>query len=114
MAPSIQQYTVGWICPLAKEFTAARTMLDEVHNSPRTQIQPHDTNQYVLGRVGPHNVVMACLPERHFGISLARDVANKMRQSFSGIEYFLVVGVGGAVPNYGPPGDKRDIMLGDV
>lgn len=51
-------YTVGWICALPVELAAARIMLKEEH-------LPHDgvgSTQYTLGRIGSHNVVLACLP----------------------------------------------------
>ena len=54
-------YTVGWVCALPVELAAAQEMLDEEHDTP--QCDAHDTNIYTCGRVGQHNVVIACLPE---------------------------------------------------
>ena len=113
-ALSPEKYTVGWICPLAKEFTAGRAMFDEFHDDLQSQNLPHDSNRYALGKIGSYNAVMACLPAGHIGTSLARDVAGNMRRSFPNIRYFLLVGIGGGVPSYGPPGDRREIVLGDV
>src|SRR5437764_14208382 len=54
-------YTVGWICALQKEQTAATAMLDQKHEDlPNPE---NDHNTYALGRVGKHNIVIACLPK---------------------------------------------------
>lgn len=53
-------YTVGWICALPLEMAAASVMLDEIHDD--LPMQPNDHNAYVFGRIGKHNVVVACLP----------------------------------------------------
>src|SRR5947207_10593535 len=100
--------------PLAKEFTAGRAMFDEFHDGLGSQSRPYDSNQYALGKIGSYNVVMAILPAGHIGTSPARDVADNMRHSFPNIQYFLLVGIGGGCPSYGPPGDRREIALGDV
>lgn len=57
------EYTVGWIAALADtERVAAEAMLDEVHAPLRVQAK-HDENNYTLGGIGEHKVVIACLPE---------------------------------------------------
>jgi nucleoside phosphorylase len=102
-----QDYTVGWICALPLELTSAMAMLDERH-SPLVQ-HPADHNAYTLGRVGEHNVVIACLPAGHTGTNSAATVAAQMRYNFGGIRFGLVVGIGGGVPS-----TDCDIRLGDV
>lgn len=100
-------YTVGWICALPTELAASITMLDEEDSllpSPRS-----DPNTYTLGRVGQHNVVMACLPVGHTGTNPAATVAAYMKNSFKMIRFGLMVGIGGGVPSA-----KNDIRLGDV
>ena len=64
-----EEYTVGWVCALPIELAAAQAMLDEKHES--FQPDAGDTNIYTLGRVGEHNVVMACLPEGQTGTNSA-------------------------------------------
>jgi hypothetical protein len=55
-----EDYTVGWICALPVELATAAEMLDEEHEDlPQSA---NDTNLYTLGRIGQHNVVVACLP----------------------------------------------------
>lgn len=97
-------YTVGWICALQKEFIAAQAMLDEHHPSlPR---QPNDHNAYILGRVGVHNVVIACLPKGEIGTSNAAIVAARISITFPSVRFGLMVGIGGGVP--------KTVRLGDV
>ena len=64
--PSIDDYTVGWICALETELAASQGMLDEEH--PDLPQAENDTNTYTLGRIGQHNVVLACLPSGTTGI----------------------------------------------
>src|ERR1700735_1807094 len=66
-------YTVGWVCALPKEQTAATAMLDQRHAGlPKP---PNDPNTYTLGSLGKHNVVIACLPKGKVGTNPAATVA---------------------------------------
>jgi nucleoside phosphorylase len=91
-----EDYIVGWICALPAEMAAAVGMLDERH-SPLRQ-DPHDHNTYTLGRIGMHNVVIACLPAGVKGTISAARVANQMLWSFKWLRFGLMVGIGGGVP----------------
>lgn len=102
-----QHYTVGWICALPSELTAAMAMLDKEH-SPLSQ-HAQDNNTYTLGQIGEHFVVIACLPAGQTGNNSAATVAAQMRYSFRGIRFGLMVGIGGGVPS-----EQHDIRLGDV
>jgi hypothetical protein len=66
---------VGWVYALSKELTAARAILDKAHTLFKSD-NVRDNNSYVLGRVGEHNVVMACLPAGVYGTNAAATVAN--------------------------------------
>ncbi|KAF4459813.1 Pfs NACHT and Ankyrin domain [Fusarium albosuccineum] len=99
-------YPVGWICALPVEMAAAKAMLDHVHRSVPTSAD--DTNTYTMGNLGCHNIVIACLPARRFGLNNAAAVASNMLRSFPSIRFGLMVGIGGGVPG------KVDIRLGDV
>lgn len=101
-----QEYTVGWICALEIELKAARTILDQVHETLPSA--DHDDNVYTLGQAAQHNIVITCLPKGIYGTTQAANVAQRMELSFPNIQYRLMVGVGGGVPC---PGDVR---LGDV
>lgn len=98
------EYTVGWVCALPKELIAAAAMLDETH--PDLPRQPNDHNAYTLGRVGGHNVVVACLPKGEIGNNNSATVAARMTSTFPSIKFGLIVGIGGGVP--------KSVRLGDV
>jgi nucleoside phosphorylase len=94
-------YTVGWICALPKtELVAAGAMLDEEH-PVLPAADPKDTNSYLFGRIGTHNVVIACLPAETTGKGSAATVAKDMVRSFKAVRFGLMVGVGGGAPYYG-------------
>jgi nucleoside phosphorylase len=100
-------YKVGWICALPTEMAAAVCMLDERHEMLR---QPAtDDNNYTLGRIGQHNVVIACLPVGVTSVTSAARVAEHMRSTFISLRFGLMVGIGGGVPS-----EQHDIRLGDV
>jgi hypothetical protein len=69
----VQDYTVGWVCALPIELAAAAETLDEEHQDLPTDA--NDTNLYTLGRIGEHNVVVACLPAGQIGTNSAAAVA---------------------------------------
>ncbi|KAF6804524.1 Kinesin light chain 5 [Colletotrichum sojae] len=105
---NLEAYTVGWICAIPAELAAARTFLDEQHPTPEA-VARNDNNSYTLGAMGKHNVVIAILPKREYGISAAATVARDLVHSFPNIRIGLMVGVGG-----GAPTKQHDIRLGDV
>ncbi|KAE8381512.1 hypothetical protein BDV26DRAFT_289364 [Aspergillus bertholletiae] len=102
-----EDYTVGWICALPVEMTAAKTMLDETH--PALVQRSTDPNTYTLGRIGSHNVVIACLPFGVYGTTSSSNVAAHMLSTFPQIQFGVMVGIGGGVPT-----KEADIRLGDV
>jgi nucleoside phosphorylase len=103
-----QDYHVGWICALQMEYVAACEFLDEEYPTLPTS-SPHDNNTYTFGRIGYHNVVIACLPKGKYGLTSAASVAKDMQRSFPSIRFGLMVGIGGGAPSL-----KHDIRLGDV
>jgi nucleoside phosphorylase len=104
---AITDYQIGWICALPFETAAAEVMLDERY--PDIPRDSHASTLYTLGRIGSHNVVIACLPRGRPGTSAASVVASEMRQKFRGIRFGFMVGIGGGVPSH-----RDDIRLGDV
>lgn len=103
-----EEYTVGWICAICTEYTAAQAALDEEHERP-DYIAPGDHNDYTVGCIGKHNVVITVLPDGEYGIDSAALVARDMLHSFANIKVGLMVGIGG-----GAPSERHDIRLGDV
>ena len=79
---------------------AAVAMLDEEHPM-LLAADPQDTNVYLFGRIGDHNVVIACLPAETTGKVSAATVAKDMVRSFKAIRIGLMVGIGGGAPYYG-------------
>jgi nucleoside phosphorylase len=100
-------YTIGWICALPKEMTAAMAMLDATHdNLPQPA---SDYNNYCLGSIGEFNIVVAGLPSGDIGSHPASAVAIRMLATFPNLKIGLMVGIGGGVPS-----KEHDIRLGDI
>ncbi|KAF3016545.1 hypothetical protein E8E14_012225 [Neopestalotiopsis sp. 37M] len=97
-------YTVGWVCALPKEQTAAIAMLEERH--PNLSKPTSDPNSYTLGSILGHNIVIACLPKGKVGTSSAATVATHMVSAFPAVRFGLMVGIGGGIPT--------KVRLGDV
>jgi nucleoside phosphorylase/Cdc6-like AAA superfamily ATPase len=102
-----EEYTVGWVCALPIELAAAREILDEKHDN--LERDENDENLYQLGMIEGHNVVIVCLPAGRIGSNPAAAVAMQMQATFKGIQFGLMVGIGGGVPSR-----QADIRLGDV
>jgi nucleoside phosphorylase len=103
-----EAYTVGIICALTVEKVAACCFLDKDH--PRLKSQSaSDNNDYTLGQIGEHNVVIAGLPLGRYGTTNAAIVARDMVRTFPNIRFGLMVGIGGGAPSEG-----HDIRLGDI
>ncbi|KAI0380523.1 nucleoside phosphorylase domain-containing protein [Hypomontagnella monticulosa] len=101
---SHSEYTVGWVCALPKEQTAATAMLDDIH--PDLHKPANDNNTYTLGSIGKHKIVIACLPKGEYGTNAAAMVATRMVSTFPCIKVGLMVGTGGGIP--------PKVQLGDV
>jgi ankyrin repeat protein/nucleoside phosphorylase len=101
--PRAEDFTVGWICALYLELSAAIAVLDDRYEDIG------EAAQYVLGGIGIHNVVIACLPAGQIGTSSAAATATQTRSLFPAVQYWLMVGIGGGVPS-----SVADVRLGDV
>ncbi|KAL7923747.1 purine and uridine phosphorylase [Trichoderma austrokoningii] len=101
------KYTVGWICALSEEFVAARAFL-ETHERPK-DLNPKDTNNYALGEMSDHNIVIACLPLGGYGTVSAAGIAINMVRSFPNIRISFMVGISG-----GTPSKQHDIQLSNA
>ncbi|KAH8647303.1 hypothetical protein BX600DRAFT_420393 [Xylariales sp. PMI_506] len=101
---SRNDYTIGWVCALPKEQTAAILMLDEEH--PELPTSERDENIYTLGSIGEHNIVITCLPKGQYGNISAAGIATQLVNSFPSIKFALMVGIGGGIP--------PKVRLGDV
>lgn len=107
--PPRDAFQIGWICALPIEAAAAAEMLDENFGILDEQ-DAADSNTYILGRIGKHHVVIACLPGGQYGTTSATTVANNMLRTFSkSLRIGLMVGIGGGIPSA-----TNDIRLGDI
>lgn len=112
---SNQEYTVGWLCALARsELTAARRMLDHQHKDP-VNLNADDENSYLFGDINGHKVVITCMPPEETGTLSAQKLVQPLRRSFPNMILHLFVGIGGGIPRNPPREDpNKDIHLGDV
>ena len=65
------------------ELAAASGMMDEEY--AQLPSQPTDSNMYSYGRIGVHNIVVACLPAGQMGTNSAATVASQMKSSLYGL-----------------------------
>jgi len=86
---------------------AAKVMLDDIHAD--LPIHPNDRNTYTLGKIGAHNIVVACLPSGVYGTTSAATVAAQLLSSFGSVRFGLMVGIGGGVSS-----NETDIRLGNI
>ncbi|KAF3914187.1 hypothetical protein ABW20_dc0100030 [Dactylellina cionopaga] len=98
------EYTIGWVCALPKEQTAATVILEERH--PDLPKPSTDHNAYILGAIGGHNIVIAFLPKGRIGSISAAAVTTQMISTYPSIRFSLMVGIGSGVP--------QRVRLGDV
>ncbi|KAJ5765674.1 purine and uridine phosphorylase [Penicillium odoratum] len=107
--PPPNEFQIGWVCALAVEAAAAKEMLDERFENLDDQ-DATDPNAYILGKIGKHNIAIACLPAGQYGTSSAATVAKHTTRTFSNsLRVGSMVGVGGGIPS-----SENDIRLGDV
>lgn len=102
----LDDFTFAWICALPLEAAAARAMLDRTHPLPQGLTDP---NAYELGELNGHHIVLSYLPSGVYGTTSAAVVVSRMRRTFPRLQFGLMVGIGGGVPN-----QNNDIRLGDV
>lgn len=101
-----RKYTVAMVFATDIEMSAFRYMLDEEY---KDEVVDHEgnENQYILGRVHEHNVVLAFLDGQQ-GTGAAAGAAVHVARTFPSIRWHILVGVGGGVTK------RHDIRLGDV
>ncbi|WZH49579.1 ankyrin repeat protein [Fusarium acuminatum] len=106
---SRDDYAVGWVCALPIEAAAAKAILDHVYENPSQDRIPGDNNNYLLGSLHGHNVVVAYPNPALSAITSQADVVTQLHASYTSIRFHLMVGIAGGAPNM-----KEDIRLGDV
>ena len=116
--PNCDGFTIGIICALDIESDAVRAVFDEDWEKDQEYSGLRgDNNEYSMGRIGEHNVVLAYMPG--MGTTDSVHVAVDFQRSFRNIELGLIVGICGAAPfireNF-RTSQKRDkeVILGDI
>ncbi|CAG8424856.1 unnamed protein product [Penicillium salamii] len=104
-------FGIAIICALPLEGDAVEVTFDEIYDERGHGYgkQHGDTNSYVTGRIGQHNVVLCYMP--CMGGNSAASVASSLRLSYTSIKLALVVGICGGAPF---PSGSQQIFLGDV
>lgn len=108
---SRDDFEIAIICALTLEADAVEALFDATYDrfSQRYGRQPGDTNTYINGRIGRHDVVLCYLPA--MGIGSAASVTANLSVTYPRIQLVLVVGICGAIP-FLP--SKAEIILGDI
>jgi nucleoside phosphorylase len=68
-----------------------------------------DQNNYILRRIGKHNVVITSLPSSTYSCTSATTVTIQLLSSFHSVRIGLIVGIGGGLLSR-----NADIRLGDI
>ncbi|KAI9042818.1 uncharacterized protein KD926_004883 [Aspergillus affinis] len=106
---SRDDYAVGWVCALPIEVAAAKATLDRVHDNLPPDRNSGDNNNYILGSLQGHNVVVAYPNPGVCGKTSVADVATQLHANYTSVRFNLMVGIAGGVPD-----TKEDIRLGDI
>lgn len=106
---SCDDYSVGWVCALPVEVAAAKAALDHLHDKLTVDRKFDDDNNYILGSLCGHNVVIAYSKAGLDGQTSTTKVAKQLSATFRFIRLHIMVGVASGVPE-----TKEDIRLGDV
>ncbi|KAH6869398.1 nucleoside phosphorylase domain-containing protein [Thelonectria olida] len=105
-----KSFRVAIICALPREADAITLLFDQFWDEVR---DPYgrvdgDTNTYITGRIGDHNIVLAVLP--NMGTNSAAAATASLRSSYTGLRLAILVGICGGVPRIA----DCDAFLGDV
>lgn len=107
---SRDHFHIAIICALPREADAVTLLFDQFWDE---ESDPYgrangDTNTYITGRLGKHNVVLAVLP--NMGTNSAASATASLRSSYGNLKLALLVGICGGVPRIA----DDDVFLGDV
>ena len=106
---SRNDYLVAWVCALPIEVAAAKATLDRIHDKVPPDPNLHDNNNYILGSLHGHNVVLAYPNVGVYGKTSVAGVATQLHASFKSVRLTLMIGIAGGVPD-----TKEDVRLGDI
>ncbi|KAI1128436.1 hypothetical protein F5Y10DRAFT_176818 [Nemania abortiva] len=104
-----ESFTVAIVYIKPIELKAITVMLDEVWWGPVSSARG-DSNDYIMGRIGEHNVVLVGPPRGVQGTVASAQLVSTIRLTFPNIIVGFLVGIGGGIPRY----PEHDVRLGDV
>ncbi|KAJ3564710.1 hypothetical protein NPX13_g7750 [Xylaria arbuscula] len=107
--PKAELFTVALIYIKPIELGAVTVMLDERWWGTVPSAYG-DGNDYTLGRIGEHNVVIVGPPHGAQGTVATAQFVSTIHLTFPNVKIGLLVGIGGGIPHY----PDRDVRLGDV
>ncbi|KAM5359103.1 hypothetical protein ACJA88_015218 [Fusarium oxysporum] len=90
------------------DYIESPEVYDEEHKGPEF-VSANDSNNYILGKIRKHNIIVTILPHGKYGISSAAGIAKDMLHSFPNVKIGLMVGIGGSAPT-----SEHNIRLGDI
>ncbi|RBR26551.1 uncharacterized protein FIESC28_00668 [Fusarium coffeatum] len=104
-----RSFRVAIVCALPLEADAVSLLFDHFWDRERGPYgrADGDTNRYITGRIGGHDVVLAVLP--NIGTNSAAAATASLRSSYTGL-HLALVGICGGVPRIA----NFDACLGDV
>ncbi|KAJ3490636.1 hypothetical protein NLG97_g5746 [Lecanicillium saksenae] len=104
------EFRIAIICALPREADPVTLLFDEFWDDDGDVFgrAKGDTNTYITGRLGIHDVVLVTAPA--MGTANAASTATCLRLSFPEVKLALLIGVCGGIPKV----DGRDVFLGDV
>ncbi|KAI9896032.1 hypothetical protein N3K66_009101 [Trichothecium roseum] len=105
-----RSFRTAIICALPREADAVALLFDQYWDE---ECDPYgradgDTNTYITGRIGGHNVVLAILP--NMGTNSAAAATASLRSSYTDLKLAILVGICGGIPHIA----NSDAFLGDV
>uniref|UniRef100_A0A8H7NHZ5 Nucleoside phosphorylase domain-containing protein n=1 Tax=Bionectria ochroleuca TaxID=29856 RepID=A0A8H7NHZ5_BIOOC len=105
-----RSFRVAIICALPREADAVNLLFDQFWDEDGDPFgrADGDTNTYITGRIGGHNVVLALLPS--MGTNSAAAATASLRSSYTSLKLAILVGICGGVPRIA----NIDAYLGDV
>ncbi|KAE8373803.1 nucleoside phosphorylase domain-containing protein [Aspergillus bertholletiae] len=115
--PALDEIEICIMCVSSLEADAVCSLFDETYDrpgsstgkpTPSQNINPK-YNDYIMGRIADHNVVLARMPGK--GVVYSAGESRRLKERFKGIKLVLLVGICGAIPERP---DGQEIMLGDV
>ncbi|KAM0203118.1 hypothetical protein ACHAPI_001292, partial [Fusarium lateritium] len=103
-------FEIAIICALPREANAVNLLFDQFWDDEGDLYgrADGDTNTYITGRIGGHDVVLAVLPS--MGTNSAAAATASLRSSYTGLKLAILVGICGGIPRI----NNFDVYLGDV